>query len=389
MTPFPFTGFQGNLCATPRHPRWRGLVQSTVLLLSPIAPLLAAERTVRSNFIRTGELLRRLRSASVCTLIGAAVSCAASQPSALAGDISVDAWPQRTVRMVVPFPPGGGTDAVARALGQKLSSRLGKPVVIDNKPGASTIIGTEAVVRADADGYTLLVSGSTSYSVNPALRSKLPYDPSRDLQTLAMVARAPLVLVVGHNSPYKTLDALVAAAKQSPQRVHYATFGSGSGPHLAGALLEQAAGIKLQDVPYRGSSQALMALIGGEIQLAIDTVAAAAPQVRAGKLRALAIVGKSRSTLLAEVPTVEELKLPDAAFDAWYAVAVPARTPPHITRKLRVELEAIVRDPSVQEQMRAQGMEPAYLGPAAIQALIDDETVRYRALAHRARIVVE
>lgn len=139
-----------------------------------------------------------------------------------------DAWPQRSVRVVVPFPPGGGTDAVARALGQKLSARLGQPVVTDNKPGASTIIGTETVVKADPDGYTLLVSGSTGYTVNAALRPKLPYDPLKDLAPVAIVARAPLVIVVNANSPYKDLAALMAAAKAAPETINYATVGSGS-----------------------------------------------------------------------------------------------------------------------------------------------------------------
>ena len=244
------------------------------------------KRLVRASFL----------SATLAVLAGhASLACAqAAAPT--------DAWPQRPVRMVVPFPPGGGTDVVARALAQKLASRLGTPVVIDNKPGASTIIGTEAVVRADPDGYTLLVSGSTSYTVNPALRSKLPYDPAKDLVPVATVARAPLVLVVSASAPYKDLNALIAAAKAKPKSIHYATFGSGSGPHLAGALLEQAAGIQLQGVPYRGSSQSLIALMGGEIQLGIDTVAAAAPQVKAGKLRALAIAGKSRSSMLPGCP---------------------------------------------------------------------------------------
>ncbi|MBU1352886.1 MAG: tripartite tricarboxylate transporter substrate binding protein [Gammaproteobacteria bacterium] len=324
-----------------------------------------------------------LLSVALATLASAA-SLSHAQTAAPTG-----AWPQRTVRLVVPFPPGGGTDTVARALGQKLSARLDKPVVVDNKPGASTIIGTEAVVRAEPDGYTLLVSGSSSYTVNPALRSKLPYDLAKDLVPVATVARAPLVMVVSATAPYKDLHGLIAAAKAAPKTIHYATFGSGSGPHLAGALLEQAAGIKLQDVPYRGSSQSLMALIGGEIQLGIDTVAAAAPQIRAGKLRALAIAGKSRSSMLPGVPTVEELKLPDAVFDAWYAIAAPAKTPPEVIRKLVAEVEAITRDPGMQEQVRAQGMEPVHLGPVATRAVMDDEIGRYRALAHRAQIVVE
>lgn len=298
-------------------------------------------------------------------------------------------WPQRTVRIVVPFPPGGGTDAVARALGQKLSARLGKPVVIDNKPGASTIIGTDSVVKAEPDGYTLLVSGSTSYTVNAALRPKLPYDPLKDLAPVAIVARAPLVIVVSANSPYKDMTALLAAAKAAPKTINYATFGSGSAPHLVGALLEQAAGVRLQDVPYRGSAQAMMGLIGGEIQFAIDTVASAAPHVRAGKLRALAIAGNERARALPNVATVQELKLPEAAFDGWYAVSAPSRTPAAIVDKLGKEVEAAMRDTHLQEQIRAQGMEPVFVGPKAMHAAMEDEIGRYRALAHRAQIVVE
>ena len=300
-----------------------------------------------------------------------------------------DSWPSRPVRLVVPFPPGGGTDIVARALGQKLASRLGKPVVIDNKPGASTIIGTEAVTKAEPDGYTLLVSGSTSYTVNPALRANLPYDPAKDLAPIALVARAPLVLVVNANAPYKTLADLLAAAKARPKGLNYYTYGAGSAPHLVGTLLEQAAGVSMQDVPYKGSSQALMALIGGEVQLGIDTVAAAAPHIRSGKLRGLAIAGAMRSSLFPDIATVNELKLPGAAFDGWYAMAAPARTPQAIVSRLQAEVTAIMADPDMQAQIRAQAMEPVNIGPAAVRKLIDEEITRCRAHAWRAKIVVE
>ena len=332
--------------------------------------------------------MKRLVRASLLSVALAAFASACAP--ALAQTASpTEAWPQRALRLVVPFPPGGGTDAVARALGQTLSARLGKPVVVDNKPGASTIIGTDSVVKAEPDGYTLLVSGSTSYTVNAALRPKLPYDPLKDLAPVAIVARAPLVVVVRADSPYKNLASLLAAAKAAPKTVNYATFGSGSGPHLVGALLEQAASVRLQDVPYRGSAQAMMGLIGGEIQMAVDTVASAAPHVQSGKLRALAIAGNERARALPTVPTVRELRLPDAAFDGWYAVAAPARTPAPVVEKLVKAVEAALRDARLQEQIRAQGMEPVLLGPKAMHAAMEDEIGRYRALAHRAQIVVE
>jgi tripartite-type tricarboxylate transporter receptor subunit TctC len=332
--------------------------------------------------------MKRLIRASLLSVALATLASTVSLSHAQTA-VPTNTWPQRTVRIVVPFPPGGGTDAVARALGQKLSARLGKPVVVDNKPGASTIIGTDSVVKAEPDGYTLLVSGSTSYTVNAALRPKLPYDPLKDLAPVAIVARAPLVIVVSANSPYKDLAALLAAAKAAPKTINYATFGSGSAPHLVGALLEQAADMRLQDVPYRGSAQAMMGLISGEIQMAIDTVASAAPHVRSGKLRALAIAGNERARTLPGVPTVQELRLPEAAFDGWYAVAAPVRTPAPIVDKLMKEVEAAMRDVTLQEQIRAQGMEPVIVGPKAMHATMEDEIGRYRALAHRAQIVVE
>ena len=329
----------------------------------------------RNHFLALG--------AAACAALLSGAGPAHAQGAGTAG------WPQRTVKLAVPFPPGGGTDAVARALAQQLAQRLGQPTVVDNKPGASTIIGTDSVVKAEPDGHTLLVSGSTSYTVNAALRPKLPYDPLKDLAPVAIVARAPLVLVVNASAPYKDLAALLAAAKAQPKSVHYATFGSGSAPHLVGALLEQAAGVRLQDVPYRGSAQAMIGLLGGEIQFAIDTVASAAPHVRAGKLRALAIAGNERARALPGVPTVVELQLPGAVFDGWYAIAAPARTPAPVLAQLAKAVEASLREPHLQEQIRNQGMEPVFIGAQRMAAIMDDEIGRYRALAHRAQIVVD
>jgi len=303
--------------------------------------------------------------------------------------LAQDAWPAKPVKLVVPFPPGGGTDLVARAIGQKLSDRFKQPVVIDNRPGASTIIGTDAVAKAAPDGYTLLLSGSTSYSVNPALRAKLPYDPVKDLAPIAIVARAPLALVVSGNAPWRTVNELVAAAKAKPKSVRYASFGAGSGPQLAAELFALAGGVQLQEIPYKGSAQSTVALIGGEIEMGVDTVASVAPQVRAGKLRALGIVGATRSSLLPDVPTLAELKLPEATFDAWYALAAPARTPAPVVQALLREVSAVMADAGLQAQLRAQGMEPIVIGPQPFRAQMEGEIARYRALAHRVGIVAE
>ncbi len=275
-------------------------------------------------------------------------------------------------------------------IGQTLSQRLGQPVVVDNKPGASTLIGTEIVARARPDGYTLLLAGSTSYSVNPALRATHAYNPSRDLApvVVVIVARVPLVLFAGSTTPWRSLPELIEAAKARPGRIRYATFGNASGSHLTGELFALAAGIRLQDIPYRGSSQALVAVIGGEIELGIDTVASVAPYVRSGKLRALGIVGAARSGLLPGVRTLAEQGLPEASFDAWYGFAAPARTPAPVLARLTHAIVETLGIPALQAQLHAQGIEPTVVGAATFRQQIETEIPRYRALAYRAGIVV-
>jgi len=197
------------------------------------------------------------------------------------------------------------------------------------------------------------------------------------------------VLVVNGSAPWHSVAELIAAAKAKPKGIRYATFGSGSGPHLAGELLALAAGVQLQDVPYKGSTQSAIALIGGEIEMGIDTVASVAPHVRSGKLRALSIVGATRSSLLPEVPTLAELKLPEATFDAWYGFAAPARTPQPVIDRLVRDVSATMAEPALQAQLRAQGMEPVVIGAAAFRSQMENEISRYRALAHRAGIAPE
>lgn len=300
-----------------------------------------------------------------------------------AGVFAQPAWPARPLKLVVPFPPGGGTDIAARIVAERLAVRLGQPVVIDNKPGASTAIGVVAVSASDPDGYTLLFSGSSSFTVNPAVRTKLSYDPFKQLTPIAMVTRAPLVLVTSAAGPYKTLKDVTAKASASPGTLTYSTFGTGSAPHLAGELLAQAAGVKLMAVPYKGSAEAAIGVIRGDVTLGVDTLAAAGPHLQAGKLRALAVVSEKRSGLLPEVPSYGELKLSPALLDAWYAVAGPAGLPPAVRETLLRELTAVMAEPQVRRKLALQSMEPAMLGPQPLRDLMDQEIARYRAVVAR------
>ncbi|RYX91024.1 MAG: tripartite tricarboxylate transporter substrate binding protein [Comamonadaceae bacterium] len=299
------------------------------------------------------------------------------------------AWPTKPIRLVVPFPPGGATDLVARTVGERLQARLGQPVIVDNRPGASTLIGADMVAKAPADGYTLLVSGSSTYSVVPALKERMPYDPKKSLLPLALVARAPLVLVAGPATGVKTLQELLALAKAKPGSISYATFGSGSAPHLAGEMLAQEAGITMLAVPYKGSSQAAMAVVGGEIAIAIDTIASAGPHIKSGKLHALAIVDSQRSSALPDVPTLAEQHLPKASFDGWYGIAAPANLPPAVVQVLAREIAAIMALPEVKEKFKASGLEPVFLDGAAFSAKMQAEVTSYAAVGKRANIVID
>lgn len=295
----------------------------------------------------------------------------------------------RPIKLVVPFPPGGGTDKVARAIGTTLSARLGQAVVIDNKPGAGTIIGAEAVAKAPADGYTLLLTGSSTFSVLPALKQGLPYDPIRSFSLLAIVAKAPLVLVTNPEMGVKNLGELIGLVKARPGAYTYATFGAGSGPHVAGELLSQETGMRLLPIPYKGSSQAITALLGNEINIMIDSVASAAPHIQAGKLKALAVLGEQRSSMLPDVPTVAELKYPRATFDAWYGIAAPAGTPQPVLQKLTTEVDAIMKLPEVQSGLKASAMEATMISRDGFKAKIDLEMAVYQAIGKRAKIAID
>ena len=267
--------------------------------------------------------------------------------------------------------------ALARTLGPGRILALGAV--------ACCLLGFFAYVisRATESSYTLLFSGSSSYTVNPAVRTRLSYDPFKQLTPVAMVTRAPLVLVTAADGPLRSLKDFTAAATAAPGKLSYSTFGAGSAPHLAGELLAQATGVKLLPVPYKGSAEGAIGVIRGDVSVGVDTLAAARPHLQAGKLRALAVVSDKRSTLLPGVPSYGELGLSAALLDAWYALAGPAGLPTTVRDTLLRALTAVLAEPDVRAKLAQQAMEPALLGPAALREVMDQEIARYRAVVAR------
>ena len=265
----------------------------------------------------------------------------------------------RPLRLVVPFPAGGPTDIVARPLAQMLSVALGQPVTVDNRAGAGGSIAADSVAKSPADGYTLLMGTVGTHAINPALYKKLPYDALKDFTPLGLAANAPVAVVVGAASSYATVTELVAAAKRQPGGIVFGSAGNGTPGHLTGELFAKAEGIQLQHVPYRGSAPAVTDLLGGQIPLMFDPVQSIIQQVRAGKLRALAVSSRERSPALPQVPTLSEAGLPGFEADAWWAVFAPAHLPAPVANLLRSEVERVVRSDAFREKLGNLGVTPA------------------------------
>ncbi|MGC3985376.1 MAG: tripartite tricarboxylate transporter substrate binding protein [Pseudorhodoferax sp.] len=296
------------------------------------------------------------------------------------------AYPSKPITLVVPFPPGGSADTVGRLMGQQLSEALGQPVIIDNRPGAGTAIAAGLVAKAPADGHTLLISSGSTFTANPAIRTNLPYDAVKSFDPIAVVARIPLIVLANNKVPVNNVKEFVAALRATPDKYAYASFGSGSTSHFTGEIVLRAIGAKVLHVPYKGSAPAMTDLIGGQVPFSVDTVTAALPQLKAGKVKAIAVTTAKRSSQLPDVPTFAEAGYPDIDADTWIMVVAPKGTPAPVRQKLESALARSVALPAVAAQLRANGAEPLFSGSAASATLIEKELPLMRAVAQRADI---
>jgi tripartite-type tricarboxylate transporter receptor subunit TctC len=292
------------------------------------------------------------------------------------------------VRFIVPYPPGGGTDIIARILQPRLSEALGQTIVIENRGGAGGAVGTEAAARAAPDGYTFLFTLS-SHTINPLLY-KLAYDVERDFAPVTLIVSVPQLIAANVGSPLKSMQDVVAAAKEHPGRLHYASVGAGTPSHIAGELLKLKAGIDIVHVPYKGGGPAVADTLGGQVWLLFVTMPAAIGQVRAGKLRALAVTTLKRNPGAPEIPTVAEaLNMPDFEVDSWYAMFAPAKTPPAIIARMQREVARVIQLPDVKQKLLEQGGDTVGSSPEALDRVVKSELKKWAELVRDAKIKLE
>src|SRR5437763_4566027 len=307
----------------------------------------------------------------------------------LAGLAQAQPYPVKPIHFIVPFPPGGGNDTVARAIAQQLGPDLGQPVVVDNRPGAGGSVGAELAAKSPPDGYTLFLAGVGSHAVNPNQQARLPYDPVRDFTPITLVATAPSVLVVNPAVPARTVAEFTAYARAHPGKLNYASNGNGSAAQLAAAMYESMAGVKMVHVPYKGIAPAMTDLLSGEVQLMFGTVVALVPHIQAGKLRALAGTSRSRSPLLPDVPSLAESGLPDYQAGSWYGILAPAGTPRDIIDRLHGAIVKALKQPDVAKRLAAEGAEVIGSTPEEFGAHIKSELARVGDVVRAAGIRAE
>ena len=320
----------------------------------------------------------RIKGSGVCrlVLVLAWLLAASGLPSAQAQAVPPD-YPSKPIHFVVPFPPGGPLDTIARVLGEKMSAAWGQPVVVENRPGAGGGIGAEFVARAPADGYTLLMGAVSTHAINVSLYRKLPYDPLTDFIPVTQVAVVPNVLVLNPGVPANSVGELIALARARPGTLNFASGSNGSTGHLAGELFKSMAKVDMQHIPYKGATPAMSDLLAGQVSLMFDNLASAAPFIKAGKLKALAVTTARRSPLFPELPTLAESGLPGFDLSTWFGVFVPAHTPAATVAKLNAELVRILKTPELRERLSALGAEPVGNSPEQFLAYIRSEIPKY------------
>jgi tripartite-type tricarboxylate transporter receptor subunit TctC len=294
-----------------------------------------------------------------------------------------DAYPSKPIRLILPFPPGGGTDILGRLVAERLGARLGQPVVIDNRGGAGGNLGAEAAAHSAPDGYTLLLA-ATTLAISPSLYKKLAYDPVKDLAPIGLVATVPNVMITHPSVPAKTLQEFIALAKSRPGELNFGSGGSGTSNHLGGELFNMVAGVKLVHVPYKGVNLAMNDAMAGNIQLVVIGIPAAAPQIKSGKLRALAVIAPQRSPALPDVPTVAEAGLPDFEVTTWYGLLAPAGTPRPIIARLNSELVRSMQAPDLKERLAGMGTDALTSTPEEFATYIGREIAKWGDVVRKA-----
>ena len=317
-----------------------------------------------------------------------ALQLAALALASVAGAAHAQAWPSKPVSLVVPFPAGGTTDILARALAERLSPAIGQPVIVENKPGAGATIGADHVAKAKADGHTLLI-GAVHHTIASSVYKKLPYDFQKGFEPVTVIAMVPNVLVVNARTPAKNVNELVALIKAKPAEASYGSNGNGTAQHLIGTQFQQQTGTRLQHIPYKGSGPLATDLLGGQILMSFDTITPVLPHIKAGKLRPLAVTTAKRSPALPDVRTLQEAGLKDFDIGTWFGVLAPVGTPKPVLDRLSAEATKIIQSPDFRKRMDDIGAQPVGNSPAEMAAQIRSETDKFSVLVKAGNVTVE
>lgn len=298
------------------------------------------------------------------------------------------AFPDKPIRIVVPFSPGGGTDMVSRVVAEGMSKDLGKPIIVENKPGAGTIIGSDYVAKSAPDGYTLVMA-TFAHAVNPSMQPKMPFQTDKAFAPVILVGRSPNVLVVRTDRPYKSVADILAAARATPGKLTYGSQGNGTSAHMAGELFKIVGKVNLVHVPYRGAGPAITDMLGGQIDMMFGTVAAVAPFIASGQMRAIAVTTAERAPALAKVPTIAESGLPGYAAESWYGLYAPAGTPPAVIARLNAAAKRAVQSELFRKKVESEGLTVSAGAPAELDTYVRGETARWEQVVRSANIKAE